>query len=108
MWRYRHEMRSPRMLSSAAEAELRSRRSGVWGVERKLRWIVAKYPESPWDWSDVLVRWVDRQADRQKVWDLVELVLIDWLVDPNLDESIRHTIRQIFDAIPEWSHYPSD
>ena len=76
---------SPRLLQPNVEGLLRKRSDGVWGVERKLRWIIKQYPDAPWDWGDVLGRWIDRHQNPSRVWDVVEVVLIDWLLDPALD-----------------------
>ena len=97
-----NQTRSPRLLQPNVEGLLRKRADGVWGVERKLRWIVTRYPDASWEWADVLSCWVDRHQNPPKVWDVVEVVLLDWLLDPALGDDTRKTIREIFDAIPDW------
>lgn len=99
---HRLKLKSPRCLSSDIERKLRVRRDGVWGVEMKLRFIVATWIDHPDEWLDLLERWVLRQKNPDRVWELIEPVMVDWMLDRNVDQSIRHRFTDIlndFDQI---------
>jgi hypothetical protein len=102
MWKHRLELTSPRCLSSDIERKLKVRRDGVWGVEMKLRFIVATWIDHPEEWLDILQRWVLRQKNPDRVWELIEPVMVDWMLDRNVDQNIRHRFTDIlndFDQI---------
>lgn len=104
MWKLRHLRQQPRNLGEATERAGRGNRDPLWLVERKLRHIVAKWPDQPAEWADILTRWVDRHQDGGRVWDLVEAVLADWSLDPDLDSGIKTGVLALLESVPEWRH----
>lgn len=101
MWKHRLERRSPRNLSPAVERELRRRRDGFWGVERVLRSIVSTWIDDPGEWFDCLERWANRQPDPVRTWTLLEIVILDWIQDDGVSESIRSELKSLIVRVRE-------
>lgn len=91
----------PRSLNSRVEAGLKRTTRNVWGVERKLRYIIKSNPGEAFRWSEILADWVNNHSHPGLVWDCVELVILDWILDKKLPKPIKDNILPIFSKIPQ-------
>lgn len=102
MWKHRHERTSPRKLSPVIERQLRKRRDGLWGLERKLRYVVAKWIDHPDEWPDILDEWIRRQNDPEGTYELLEILILEWVTDSSVDDRTKEGLTRWMSDFDDW------
>lgn len=102
MWKHRLERQCPRKLSPVVERQLRKRRDGIWGLERKLRYVVAKWIDDSDEWPDIMDGWIRRQSDPVRTYELLEILILEWVTDGSIDDRVRVGLTRWLDHFDDW------
>lgn len=92
----------PRRLPKTLEGRCTAGKGPLWATERSLREAFIRNEHQPWEVVNTVHDWIMSQKDPLRVCDLLGVVVLDWVLSPDIDERNRRTAETISERIEHW------